>query len=112
MDLRFLIGKELLQTCFGVYQIILNFSEDTSISVERELTFSNKSGEYFTWHHGGRNNWPLQSILGYKIVDAVLTPDQSLILSFENKDDLTIKVHENKEFESYQINYGGKLFVI
>ncbi len=27
-----------------------------------------------------------------QIVDAVLTPDQSLNLSFENKDDLTIKV--------------------
>jgi hypothetical protein len=112
IDINFLLGKELLQICFGLYQVILNFSENASISVEHRLVYANKSGECFTWNCGQRNNLPIQSSLGYKVVEANLTPEQSINLVFENQDELTIQVSENKKFESYQINYGAKYFVV
>lgn len=44
-DFEFLIDKRLLQVCFGLFQLILNFDEDISITIEGnfDLSLSNKN---------------------------------------------------------------------
>ena len=40
VDIDFLIEKELIQVCYGQYEIILNFFLDVSISVEGKVCIS------------------------------------------------------------------------
>jgi len=34
VDFHFLVGKELLQLCIGIYQLILNFTDNIAITAE------------------------------------------------------------------------------
>ena len=56
-DLTFLATAELQQVCVGLYQVILNFSNDTTISIESEYEVDGKvwyaaDGEQGTWQAG------------------------------------------------------------
>lgn len=111
-DLDFLVNKELIQTCFGLHQLILNFTEDTSISIEHKLIYANKSGRSFTWLPGERNDVPLQLLLDHKITAVQTSPDQSFNFPFDNGDTLIVEAAKNTGFESYQITHGTKYYVV
>jgi hypothetical protein len=54
----------------------------------------------------------LQSTPGYKIIETRFAPGQNLTLTFENGDVFIIKAAEETGFESYQVAYGTKYFVV
>lgn len=44
IDFDFMVGKELIQFCVGLYQLVLNFSDGLSITVESRFRVRNISG--------------------------------------------------------------------
>jgi hypothetical protein len=110
-DLSFLVDKELLQFCYGEHEIILNFSDDISLTVESQLHLKMKNGDQFQWNSGSRKQSNLESLINSKVISISLAPDNSLDIVFENNALATIKINENG-FESYQITYHKKYYVV
>ena len=102
LDLTFLIGKMLTQICVGQFQIILNFDNEVSISIEG--TFEHISGEIVTKYLGISDvSQSLFNLIQQKIEVVNVLEDGTLRLTFT--DSTMIKLHDsNPDTESYQIS--------
>ena len=101
-DLSFLDGRTLLQVCVGLYQVILKFDEDVSISIE---------GKFKVVQAGKtqRKNkaLPLSASVLLRLVGQTIKrvegePSGTLFLDFGDGNTLII-LDSNREFESYQV---------
>jgi hypothetical protein len=112
-DLSFLLYKEVQQVCIGLYQVILNFDSDVSISVEcRVAHHLGEDGKVEEWSPSGsasRSSLPL--LLGSRISDVTVVGRGTLRIVFSNRNTLLL-YDESDEHESYQISYGGRLIVV
>jgi hypothetical protein len=100
-----LIGKELIQVCIGLYQVILRFTEELSITVQC-LYYFNREGETFE----GSGEDPsisknLVFLLGNSIESAQIQEDNKLIINFSNNCRLTL-VDDSESYESFIITNG------
>ena|SRR6266480_5741145 len=111
LDLSFLHGKELLQVCIGMHQVILNLEDQVTISVESEYAHRAKNGEAIRYKDCRLSASMLCSLLGFSIITASGKPDGTLTLRFSNEELLEI-FDDSKEFESYQIKQGPRLIVV
>jgi hypothetical protein len=48
-ELNFLLGLPLFQVCMGANEVILNFDDDVSITVEATISFRDTSGNETTY---------------------------------------------------------------
>ena len=102
LNLQFLIGRELLQLCIGLCQVIMRFSEDTSISIECDLRFTGKNGEIIYLLDIPESSKYLFCLLGMEIVDVMKKDAGDLTLVFSNGFELTL-IDSNESTESYTI---------
>lgn len=93
-DLSFLLERELLQVCVGVYQVILKFEGGIEISLEcdyqvvPDLSSSPAAS--------------LLNLLGSRITNVEKSGNGGVVLGFSDRG--TIRIHDsNKDYESYQI---------
>jgi hypothetical protein len=100
-----LIGKELIQVCIGLYQVILRFTGELSITIQC-LYFFSKEGDTFE----GSGEDPSTSknlvcLLGHSIESAEIQGDNKLIINFSNSCCLAL-VNDSEVYESFIVTDG------
>jgi hypothetical protein len=84
-DTTFMNGLELQQICFGLYQIIFNFTNFCHIMIGSKLLFIDKQGQLHYWSgENGRAAICLNSIIEESVVASEFSKNQELKLSFSN----------------------------
>lgn len=109
-DLSFLKDKRLIQICFGMHQLILNFDEGVSIMVEGKIDFL---GENQSTHRevSPVEPGPLMSLLNHSIETLKVMDEGTLELTFTNRS--TLKLYDsNPDTESYQIGSQSGTIVV
>jgi len=101
VDLAFLVGKQLTQVCIGLYQLILNFEDGISISVEGVFEYDGTTGSAGDGgpHHAACS---LLDAIGKEPEEVQVIDGGTLVLKFRNGGDLRL-VDSNEATESYQI---------
>lgn len=109
-DLTFLVGKGLVQICVGLFQLILNFDDGVSISIEGEVEHipvakPPQSGSL------QRVGCCLGDLLGKKIRGFEINDGGMLELTFS--DGNTLRLYDsNPDAESYQITGPARNIVV
>src|SRR6188768_14291 len=111
-NIDFLIGKILLQICFGLYQVQLNFNDGVSIEIGGEIIYKAFNKQQYIWKYSnGRILFPINNLIEFTINKAVFSDDKSLILEFSNGECLTINSTGDNN-ESYIVKSGNDFEVI
>jgi hypothetical protein len=97
VDLSFLRGRECIQVCVGLYQVILHLDESIHLSIESTCQLNGKVVKTY-----GR----LCSLLGQEVVAVRQEGGGSLVMTF-NKGDVLEITDDNPGTESYQISAPG-----
>jgi hypothetical protein len=112
IDLSFLIGREAIQIAIGQFQVIFNFDESVSISVESEFRLISSAGDVSTWQpHAPQTAAAATRLVGSKVEKVSGQKDGTLTLSFSSGDILTI-LDSSKDFESYDITCPGRTIIV
>jgi hypothetical protein len=111
VDLRFLIGKELLSISVAPNEVILRFDDYLTINITSECNYQPSVGEIIRIE-----NYPASASLICRLLCSSITEvkgeeDGTLVLQFSNGDTLTI-FDDSKQYESYQIKHGDKLIIV
>jgi hypothetical protein len=111
IDLRFLIGKELLSISVAPNEVILRFDDYLTINITSECDYQPSVGEILRIE-----NYPASASLICRLLCSTITEvkgdeDGTLSVKFSNGDMLTI-CDDSKQYESYQIKHGDKLIVV
>ena len=111
-DTDFFIGKSLMQICFGLYQLQLNFNDNIRIEVSEGAVYEDIKKTQFLWNFSnGRLPFPINNLIEYTITKANFSEENSLTLFFNNNEKLKIiSAGDNKE--SYIVNKGNDFEVI
>lgn len=110
-DVSFLINRELIQVCIGLYQVILNFDESVSISLECDFEHLFQNETLIENNTLPTSASTLLKLLGAKISDINNQGNGNLELVFSNDSVLRI-FDSNEDEESYQIVFDGKEIVV
>ena len=112
IDLSFLIGREIIQIAIGQFQIIFNFDESVSISVESEFRLVSPDGDVSTWQPRVPEAAAVAlRLLGLKVKNVSGQTNGTLTLTFSSGDILTI-LDSSKEYASYDITCPGTTIVV
>lgn len=105
-DLTFLIGKELTQISYGLYQLILRLDPDVTISIESgvRLQAARVDG-------APKQAAALSAMLGACIVHIENLGQGQLLLRFSNNQEIVL-LDGNDDAESYTVSYGASAFVV
>jgi hypothetical protein len=111
VDLRFLNGIELQQICIGLHDVILNFTDQVTITVQTR--FIHKSCLQFS---GKEEVIPLSActlptLLGKQITSFTNEINGTLVLTFSNGETLTL-VDDSPDYESYVITHSDQIIVV
>lgn len=99
----FLIGKEVLQLCLGLYQLIFNFSDQLVISTECSLSLKLLDGTLIEVSSGNPESaGKLTCLLGRTIENVNTEIDGVLSLLFSGGLQLSI-IDSNEDVESFTI---------
>ncbi len=110
IDLSFLEGRELIQVCVGMFQVIFGFDDQVSISVEGCYSVHSEAGES-TWKSGEKPRSDVLNLLGANVAHVRGEADGTLTLTFS--EDLSLVIFDSsKEYESYQIAKPGTIIVV
>ena len=112
IDLSFFQTRELQGVVFGLYQLQMQFDRSLLLSIEGRIEHTLQKS-VTSWDQGKPpiSASSLLTLLGLSVVSATGTEEGTLILEFSNSD--IVKVFESNEgYESYQINYEGKLIIV
>ena len=109
-DGAFLVGRTLEQVCFGLYQVALQFDQQVSITIEGRFSHQRPSESSERVVAFPLEQSDLMQLLGQSISKVNATPDGTLALVFDKGH--TLYCYETPEYESYQINSGGKIIIV
>lgn len=112
VNFKFLIGKELLQLCIGLYQLILNFTDQLVISAECVFRLEYPDGSVIeiscdSPEHTGH----LACLLGRTIETIQTEVNGELNLVFSDGFQLSI-IDSNEDEESFTITMGDHEIVV
>jgi cytoskeletal protein RodZ len=111
IDLSFLHGRVLLQLCVGQNEMILNFDEDVSITVESSIAFTFADGTYRHYTDWKEASHTAGALLGHQITSAKRKYGGTLCVKFDV--DWWIEVFDDSQhYESYSIQNGSQLIVV
>jgi hypothetical protein len=113
VNLSFLNGREVIQIAIGVYQTILRFDEDVTISVDGGFSHFDGQSES-VWMPGldaVQVAAQTATLLGSTVESFASHENGTLVLKFSNGHGLTIR-DSSREYESYQISRPGETIVV
>lgn len=110
IDLQPLIGKEVVQICFGCFQLILNLEGNIRIAIESICVCRLATGYEFEAHNYCQEATHLCKLMAEHVSFAHRDVDGGLVLGFTNGIELQIK-NSNLEYESFQIHIGQQIHV-
>ncbi|HWA94406.1 MAG TPA: DUF6188 family protein [Terracidiphilus sp.] len=113
VDLEFLDGRELIQLCVGVHQLIFNFDELVTISVEGKFSYFDSDHEAVLQPTPQTSTSIARTaaLLGSSIKKYTSAADGTLILEFSNQHRLTL-FDSDPRFEAYTIKSPGRTIVV
>jgi hypothetical protein len=106
-DFSFLRGKEVIQICFGLYQIQLRLHEKVCISWTHSFDHTGRGISSADMTELSTRDTTLLSLLGQTVERVVTSTDNALILQFSNNEVLTIFVGGGP-YEAISITAPGK----
>jgi hypothetical protein len=106
-DFSFLRGKEVIQICFGLYQIQMHLFENVSICWEHRFDHKGRGAISADMTESLTRDTTLLSLLGQTVERVVTSTHNALILQFSNNEALTIFV-SGGPYESVSITAPGK----
>ena len=102
LNLQFLKGRELLQLCISLCQVIMKFSEELNISIECDLRITDENGKIVELFDISESSQYLFCLIGSDIVDAIKSGTGDLTLKFSNGYQLAL-IDSNESTESFTI---------
>ena len=110
-DISLIKGKVLNQICIGLYQVVLRFDDDISISCESKIyIFDDKTTKKVVFPPNTSCVGILR-LLGEKVVSVELNQNENLIITFPSKIVVEIE-REIDGYESFQIWIGENFLVV
>ncbi|MCD4825461.1 MAG: DUF6188 family protein [Phycisphaerae bacterium] len=97
-----LVGKEVAQLCIGLYQVQVNFDDETSISIEGRFNHLTNVAMEFQSNQLASTAKTMVSLLGTKIVAVEREDADTMLFSFSNGESLRL-FDSNQDCESFQI---------
>ena len=111
IDLGFFDGKTLLQVCFGLHDLILNFDGDVSVTVTSSLGCIDSTGELKPHDDFHQVSVELLHLINQSVQFAEGDEAGTLMLKFDGGGILAV-YDDSEEFESYTIRNGRKTIVV
>jgi hypothetical protein len=109
--LGFFNAKTLLQACFGVHELILNFEGDVSVTVTSSLGCVDSSGNVQQYDDFRQVAAAALALLNRAVLSADGDEAGTLTLRFDGGGILAI-YDDSKEYESYTIKNGEQMIVV
>ena len=110
-DLSFLRGKQLLQVCIGYNEVIMNFDRDLSITAQTDIGHKSAKLPGTIYKTSIAVTPVLVGFLHESVANVSVAPPGTLVLEFSNGE--TLEIHDtSSQYESYTINYEGKIIVV
>ena len=110
-QLDFLVGQTLVQICFGLHDLRLNFDKEAAIHIESEVTIQRPSGEVLHEVNMPFASQRLAELLDQQITQVSASKGGCLELEFSGN--FRLKIHDsNKHHESYRIQHAGTELVV
>src|SRR4051794_39172747 len=106
-DFSFLRGKEVIQICFGLYEIQLRLVENINVCWENRFDHNGRGAVSADMTENTTRDTTLLSLLGQTVERVVTSTRDALILQFSNNEVLTIFV-SGGPYESVSITAPGK----
>jgi hypothetical protein len=110
-QLDFFRGKTLTQACFGPYDLILNFEENISISIESSIGVSLAGEKLARLSNFGEASREILHLLNRSVEDVRWTCEGTITLIFGGGCVFQI-YDDNADFESYTITSPIGLVVV
>ena len=112
VDFRFLVGKELLQLCIGLYQLILNFNDHVAITAECIIYLTKIDGSIIEISSDDPElSKNLTCLLGSTVESVATEHSGELTLIFHEGYRLTI-LDSNEDEESFTITTSGQEVIV
>ena len=111
VDLSFFVDRAVSQVCFGAHDLILNFSDELSVSVTSLIEFKDAKGEAVRSEDFREVASALVSLIDRTVVSVNGEMDGTLDLIFDNGARLSI-FDRYKQYESYVIKHRETLIVV
>lgn len=110
VDLNPLIGKIVLQICFGVLQLMVKLDDSIEIGIECECSYIDNLGVSTLILDYSAHASLICNLLGLRISSVKRTQDGGLMLRFETGVQLNL-ANSNREYESFQIHLPSGIYV-
>lgn len=111
IDLTFFNDRQLLQVCIGANEIILNFDDELSLTIESDMCYRTSAGEVRVFSNSVKAAATLVQLIDSTVQTAYRIEPGTLALRFSNGDTLEV-LDSNADFESYQIGHGQRFIVV
>lgn len=111
MDWNFLVGRELIQMCVGIHQVLLRFDGDVSVSIECVFEHSFPGAKTHSCTNLAHRAKSLVTLLGTRVERVDGKSHEALVLSFSNHE--TLQIHDSNEMhESFLVHAPGIEIVV
>lgn len=111
INLRFFEGRTLLQVCFGLHDLILNFDGDVSVTVTSSVGCVTSGGSIQRCDDFRQVAPTLVALLNQSVRSAEGDEAGTLTIRFDGGGMLSI-YDDSEEYESYTIKNGTRLIVV
>jgi hypothetical protein len=107
INLSFLKSRELIQICFGAYQVQFNFDKNVRIYVNNAFSYADAVGIVSEMKSGASATVLVDKLIGKTVTEVSPSEDGTLQITFNNGEKLTF-CDDNKAYECYEILNGEK----
>jgi hypothetical protein len=111
VDLKFLLDATLLQVCVGAYEVILNFDDDISITVESSFVLGAVGGDRERFDQFPTAAQALAGLLHMRVTQVKYKTDSNLYLQFSDGFEVEVDGGD-PAYECYLIRHGEREFVV
>jgi hypothetical protein len=113
-DTSVFVGAHIERVCFGAYVVQLDFGSEQRLHIRVEGAYVHAGPEHEGWADEVRlptNASRLMQLTNHVVVEAARLDAQRLRLAFDHGHALTL-IDDTDEYESFQIEARGRLWVI
>jgi hypothetical protein len=110
LDLSPLLGRQLLQLCFGAWNVALVFDGEVRIVVESAIAVTSEDSSITTVEDFRDGATLLCRAIGLELVDAARMSDGGLEIRFSSGLRWVIE-NSVRDYESFQLHVGTSVFV-